>query len=265
MPILELAAYVMIGLVAGGMGGLMGVGGSIIMIPALTVLFGHNFHLAQAAAMVVIVFVAVPATISHNRAKAVQWRTVWLMLPFGVAFIVVGVEVSNLFDGKILARVFAVFLLYVAAVNFRRLVSKVKRSEAEPQAKPVAWWRAGIVGSIVGFIAGVLGIGGGVVIVPLFQKFCGLPLRMAIATSSAVMCLTAVFGAARKNLTLSQHVSPDGVPLDYLDSFLIAACLAPSAFIGAYFGAKLTHILPVNAVRAVFVCLLAITSIEMLL
>ena len=73
-------------------GGLVGVGGSIVIIPVLTLLMHTNQHLSQAAAMIINVFVAAPALLAHIRAKAVRWDVVARMLPFGLVFILIGVE-----------------------------------------------------------------------------------------------------------------------------------------------------------------------------
>jgi uncharacterized membrane protein YfcA len=126
------------------------------------------------------------------------------------------------------------------------------------------WLATSVVGGIMGFAAGLLGIGGGVITVPLLQRICNLPLRQCIATSTALMCITAVVGAVRKNLTLSQHVDALGVPLDPWDSLIIAACLAPTAVIGGLIGAYLTHKFPLGWLRVAFVLLMSWASLNML-
>ena len=134
-------AVALVGLVAGTLGGMLGIGGSTIMIPVLVVLFGQgaalpglagkfeqmNQHLYQASAMIVNVFVAIPATWRHTRAKAVSWPVIWRMLPAGIAAMVLGVWASNLAifrdtEGPVLlGRVLALFLLYIIIANVIRL------------------------------------------------------------------------------------------------------------------------------------------------
>ena len=115
------------------------------------------------------------------------------------------------------------------------------------------------VASITGFAAGLLGIGGGIIAVPLLQRMAHLPLRTAIATSSALMCLTATIGAARKNFTL-----PEITDAGPWDGVIIAAVLAPTAILGGYVGAHLTHVLPLRLLRIVFVLLLAVACFRFL-
>ncbi|MHC4318503.1 MAG: sulfite exporter TauE/SafE family protein [Planctomycetota bacterium] len=261
----ELSILLVLGLFAGTVGGLLGVGGSIVMIPVLTLVLGRNQHLSQASAMIVNVFVAAPALARHQRAHAVRWDVMVRMIPFGLVFIIVGVEASNVFDAEMLKKLFGLFLVYVVAFNVRRLFQE-ERSASDAARSRIGWMRVGIVGSFMGLLAGLLGIGGGLIAVPLLQRVCGLPLRQSIATSSAAMCLTSIFGAFRKNATLARLTDAAGNPLDLplQESLLIAACLIPTAMIGALIGAGLVHSLALRWVRVAFILLMGWASVKML-
>ncbi len=254
MDILSLLA---LGLIAGAIGGLVGMGGSIVIIPCLTLMWKHDQQLSQAAAMIVNVFVAAPALFRHHQADAVRWDVVARMLPFGLLLILVGVEASNMFEGEVLKKVYGVFLLYVIVFNVMKLMTDDGSLLAATPPR-VGWGRVGLVGGSMGLAAGLLGIGGGPVAVPMLQRVCNLPLRQAIAASSAVMCLTAIVGAARKNATLVHH------SLDLNESLWLAVCLAPTATIGALIGAGLTHALPLRWVRLAFILLMSWASARML-
>ncbi|MHC4947395.1 MAG: TSUP family transporter, partial [Planctomycetota bacterium] len=91
MPPVDVVILVGLGLVAGALGGLLGIGGSVVMIPVLTLVLHRNQHLSQAAAMIVNIFVAVPAALRHHRAEAIQWDVAARMLPAALLFILVGV------------------------------------------------------------------------------------------------------------------------------------------------------------------------------
>ncbi len=262
MPLPEIITLVVLGLAAGLLGGLLGIGGSIVMIPVLTLLFGHNQHLSQAAAMIINVFVAVPALGRHHGVDAVDWKVVRRMLPASLVLIVVGVELSNQLDGAVLMRLFGVFLLYVIFDNLRKLV--VGRSAGPEDGARRGWIASSAVGGIMGFAAGLLGIGGGVIAVPLLQRICGLPLRQSIACSSALMCVTAVVGAIRKNVALASIIDPAGAPLDYRESLIIAACLAPTALLGGHLGAGLTHTMSLRWLRIAFVVLISAACVKFL-
>ncbi|MCA9296500.1 MAG: TSUP family transporter, partial [Phycisphaerales bacterium] len=91
MTSVELIELIATGLIAGILGGLLGIGGSVVMIPVLTWLMQRDYHLAQATAMIVNVFVAIPAVVRHRRAASVRWDVTLQLLPFGLLAILVGV------------------------------------------------------------------------------------------------------------------------------------------------------------------------------
>ena len=221
-----------------------------------TIVLGPSQHLYQAAAMIVNIFVAVPASLRHHRAKAIRWNVVFRMMPAGIIMITFGVLASDLFAGRQLRLVFSVFLVYVIYINVMKLLGS-KAEPTEGEERPT-WPRASSVGTITGFMAGLLGIGGGIVTVPLLQRICVLPLRQCIACSSAVMCLTAIVGACIKNATLHQHGH------EISSSLQIAACLAPTALVGGLIGASLTHVLPLKVVRVAFILLMSAGALRMI-
>ena len=279
----ELVGVGALGLIAGTLGGLLGVGGSVVMIPGLVLLLGRAYgaeqHLYQAAAMVANVAVAVPAALRHRRAGAMMPGVVRWMLPAAVVCVVLGVWLSNLpvFAGQRggiwLGRVLAVFLIYVVVVNVLKLrqtprdsrdptgpdASNDEESDDGTVASPA---RSTIVGVILGTTAGLLGIGGGAVATPLQQTLMKLPLRRCIANSSAVIACSATLGAIYKNATLSQH-AVTGLPLDWRAGLTLGLLLAPTAWVGGRFGAGLTHRLPLRTVRIVFITLMIVAAWRM--
>ncbi|MHC4809427.1 MAG: sulfite exporter TauE/SafE family protein [Planctomycetota bacterium] len=263
LPPAEILALVLTGLGAGMLGGLLGIGGSIIMIPVLTLGFSHDQHLSQAAAMIVNVVVAVSSYSQHRRAGAIPVGTVPRLVPAAILAIILGVVASNHFDGTGLQRIFGVFLVLVVAMNIQRLVHRSRRGSAsaaaidEDATGPPRVIPAVIVAGIVGGSAGLLGIGGGIIAVPLCQRVLGMPIRASIAASATLMCLTAPVGAVLKNLSLPPGQSAT-------DAVLIAGVLAPTAIVGSLLGARLTHVLPTLWLRAALVFLLSWAAVKFL-
>lgn len=256
-----------IGSLAGTFGGLLGVGGSVIMIPAMLLLFGprHGMeaqHLYMAAAMIVNIFVAAPSAYRHNKAGAMLPPILKIMIPAAILGSVTGVFISNIpaFSGAgslWLSRIFGGFLLYVAGYNFWRLLSKTSMPEVTPRtAREISKLRIALIGLPVGLSGGLLGIGGGALAVPLQQIVLRIPLRRAIANSSLNVFFVSIFGATLKNYTLSQHFYRPGEPFNVIQSLGIAAVLIPTAFAGGYIGGFLTHWLPRGWLRAAFICLM---------
>lgn len=251
----------LIGLFAGAMGGMLGVGGSLIMIPGLTLVLGYNQHLYQAAAMLANVAVSVPAALRHHRAGAVMPVALKRILPWALITVLAGVSVSNLpifrgmVGGQWLGRVLTAFILYVIYLNVRRLASEAD-AEADVPLR-VTPRRCALVGGAMGSFAGLLGVGGGALAVPLQHVFLGMKLRNAIATSSALICVTSTVGAAYKIASLGGH----GV--SWVQGVQTALLLAPTAWIGGRLGAGLTHRLPLRQVRIAFVVIMAVAAVKM--
>jgi len=265
-----IAALAGVGLAAGTLGGLLGVGGSVVMIPTLVILFGQdrvagmNQHLYQASAMAVNVAVALPAAWRHRRAGTMRWGVLKWLMPAALGCIFVGVWLSNLVTDPVwLGRLLAGFQVYVIVVNVQKLMGsrgggadRAAQADGVDQRGELAGRdrvRAGGIGAAMGTAAGLLGIGGGGLAVPMQQVWLRLPLRVCIANSSAVICLTAGFGAVAKMSTL-----PAG--LSAATAGTIAAVLAPTAIVGGLLGASLTHRLPLGVVRVVFIGLMAVAA-----
>jgi len=244
----------LIGLAAGLLGGLAGIGGSLVMLPALAALNPDDsaHHLHMAAAMAVNVFVAVPATLRHHKAGAIRRDLVRTLLPVMSIAIIAGVLVSNLLEGRSLKMLLAIF---IAAYCLNNLLHLARRTpEHDGDGERVSRLRLALIGGFVGMVAGLLGIGGGVLMVPLLQVVCRIRLRHAIAASAAVMCLTATVGATMKVATLP-HLGQSP-----LDAMWLVLAMGPAAVLGATVGAMLTHALPVRIVRLAVSLLLLVAA-----
>lgn len=248
-----------IGLAAGVLGGLAGVGGSMIMLPALHWLIGDEpasiHHLYMAAAMTVNIAVSLPAAWRHNASGAVRHDLVPRLAIATVIAVVVGVSISNLVQGDFLRLLLGVFLLTYCAFNLWRL----RRPEPTASARECSGTRnLAISGGATGLVGGLLGLGGGVMLVPLLQMLCRVPLKQAIATSSAVIWMSAIVGAGVKMATL--HT----VGQNWTDAALLAGLLTPTAIAGGIIGAALTQRLPTRTVRIVVTALLIVAAIRLL-
>lgn len=289
----EIGILLAIGVAAGLTGGLLGIGGAVVTIPAISLLIGRDIHLAQAAAMNVTFFVALPSAIRHHREGALNTSLLKIAAPMAVVAIIGGVFISNITPNEIMKRVFGLFLVYVIFQNVRKLIggrnlirsflpfdlwsfnrSKTDQviqvsTEPEPSVTPVKRSRGLLLGGIAGGGAGILGIGGGLLTVPLSELLCKLKLQEAIATSAAIMCFTSIIGAVTKDLTFSSipftDASGKAYFLPWYEPIRYAVWLIPTCIFGSWFGAKLTHRLPLKTIRIVFICILAAGAAKMLI
>lgn len=250
-----------VGFVAGLLGGLFGVGGSVLIIPGLIFYLSHTpqgyhgsqQHLIQAAAMVCNVFVAAPALVAHVRARALVPVVLRGLVPGAFLGMIAGVFASNspFFArerGAYLAMVLAAFLAAEGLSHLRTLWTGVHTgSIPEPTAHRYGWGRTLAVGGVVGLVGGLLGIGGGTLSIPLQCRLLGVPLRSAIANSAATIIVVSTLGATYKTLTLPHH------GFSAMEALRLAGLIVPTAVVGSYLGGQLTHRLPRRALEALLV------------
>jgi uncharacterized membrane protein YfcA len=261
VPIEHACAIAIIGLIAGTLGGLAGVGGSVFMLPALHIVFSplvfgepadaEVHHLYMAAAMCVNIIVSLVAAWLHHGEGAVRVPFLRTLVPVSCVAMGGGVLLSNLFSGEALSLLLAVFLVLYCVWNLRIIFRPNRRKfGGQGRVEKATPERLLVCGGATGVVGGLLGLGGGFLMVPLLQIMCNVRLKNAIATSSAVLCITAAVGAAMKLATLGQHHER------ITDALLYAALAAPTAVLGALLGAKWLHRLPVTAVRLVMTILI---------
>lgn len=259
MTLLQAIEAILVGLGAGCIGGIAGIGGSMVMLPGLSLVFGTSppstHHLYMAAAMTVNMAVAIPAARKHRQAGAVRSDIVRRVLPVMAVAIVGGVLLSNLVDGRYLRLGLAAFIALYCLGTFLALIGK--RPDHTGQAERVTTANVLLIAIIAGLLGGLLGIGGGVVMVPALQLLCRLPLRHAIGTSAGIMWMTALIGAALKLATLHTHDQ------SVTHALILALLMAPGAIIGARIGASLAHSLPLAIVRAIIATILTIAAARM--
>lgn len=257
-----------LGLLGGCVGGMLGLGGGIIIIPLLTLLRGPDQHFYQASLMIIYVVVALAALRKHLRKDAVRLDVLRGLVPASVLTMLLGVWLGNMVDESLLRRMFAVFLLYVIVMDSARLAREWHNGRngsgaaADPSAagERVPARKSLFVGTAMGLVGGVLGVGGGTIAVPLLQLVCRVSLRQSIATSTAVILVTGTVGAIAKNITLAEAT---GGGRTFADSLLLAASLAPGAIAGGLIGSHLAHRLPMFWVRLCFVCLMTFSALQM--
>lgn len=262
MTLMQFIAAGVLGLVAGIVGGLAGIGGSIVVLPGLALMFGYatpqhtEHHVYMAAAMCMNVLVAWPATRGHARAGALRRELVRPIMPAMVLAIVLGVLVSNHVSGEVLKELLVVFIVGYSAVSVVRAIRPLP--EARRPAERLGPWQLPTIGAVAGFFGGFLGIGGGVVMVPMLQVMSNVRLRHAIAASAAVMTISAGIGAALKLATLA---SVSGQSAGW--ALVLALALAPGAIGGGAIGAYLAHRLPLRTVRLAVALLLVLAAVRM--
>lgn len=266
--VLTYVLLVLTGAVTGLLGGMLGIGGSIIMLPVMVALLGakvngvEQIHQYMAAAMIVNFLLSIPSVLAHWKNKAIWPEVVKYLALGGLLGVIVGVQISQQFTGdtaKYIRWFLGAFFVYVAIENLHRVIRGPKpgRAEREHVGKG-SWWPKFTIGAGVGVFAGMTGLGGGALAVPIQQRVLNMPIRNAIANSSALIVSIAWMGAITKNYGMATQ----GMGT-ISESFLLTLCLAPTAMIGAYFGGHLVHRMPVRWIRLAFALMILASSYNM--
>jgi uncharacterized membrane protein YfcA len=189
MTVLEVALGILIGLVSGVLSGLFGVGGGIVMTPGLQVVMGAAPIVALATPLPVILPTALTGAITYGRAGELDTRAAAWMIGPGVVASIVGALLTSFVDTHLLLVITAALLAYQAIGIIRGARDRRSRSlEASPAVFAA-------IGLGAGFVSGLLGIGGGLVIVPMLAGWLGMPLKRALGTSLLAIVALVIPGA----------------------------------------------------------------------
>lgn len=254
MSPLDVAGFLLTGVLSGLLAGLFGVGGGVIVVPSLILLFGHLGlaqgwipHLAVGSSLAAIVGTGTASTLAHHRRAGVRWDLTLGLAPGIVLGAGMGALVAGALPDLWLTRVFAAFL---ALVGVRML------TRAKAQAARAMPGRLGLaaVGGGIGVISALVGIGGGTLTVP-FLSGRGLGMRQAVGTSAACGLPIALAGALGFVLVGwgREGLPPWSTGFVYWPAVgLVLVASIPSA----PWGARLAHALPVEGLRRAFGVLL---------
>lgn len=259
----SLIACLVVGAAAGVLAGLLGVGGGLIIVPALVVALGatqfppeHLMHAAVSTSLATIIFTSLSSAAAHRRRGAILWREAAWMTPGIVAGAAAGAAAAAYLDTGTLRAVFGVFECLVAAQMLRAAEPQVQFAVPQPAALVAA-------GTVIGGLSTILGIGGGVLTVPFLNRV-GADMRRAVATSS--VCGVPIAIAGTTAMIVAGAGTPD-LPAGATGFVYWPAALpiALTSVLLAPLGARLTHALPVVLLRRLFAGVLIVIGVRMLL
>ena len=184
---------VLVGLVAGFLSGLFGVGGGILIVPALVLLLGFTQRLAHGTSLAAVLPIAVASLTSYALEDKVDWKVGALLAVGAVAGAVIGTHILHRLPHDMLAIIFAVLLVATAV----RLLFDHSDAGGRGDLHPLTIISLVIVGLITGVLAGLLGVGGGIFVVPAMVVGYGIPAAVAKGTSLAMIVPTSIVGTWR--------------------------------------------------------------------
>jgi uncharacterized membrane protein YfcA len=256
------------GAAAGLFGSLLGLGGGILIVPLLTLGFGLDLREAVGVSLVAVIVTSGASAGVYLQRHVANLRLGMTLELFTAVGALIGGLIAFLLSEQVLAGLFAAMLIYVAVAMLRPRADAAAAAgdppapEAEPAAPSlgvdlggpgytIRRFRLGAVGSVLaGVTSALLGVGGGLVKVPVMHLVMGVPLRTATATSNLMIGVTA--SASAIIYVLRGEVDP-----------LVAGPTAIGVFLGATLGSRTAHRVDLRILRWLFVVVLLYTAVQM--
>ena len=274
----EILQFMLIAVLAGFLGSLVGLGGGIIITPALTILFGFDIKYAIGASIVAVIATSSGSAIAFVKDYVSNMRVGMLLEVFTTAGGVVGALMAGVFSSKLLYIFFSLILLnsFYGMLKKTGLITKLKKEEEKVEndkyadkyklnstyydkatGETVKYNVTNVPqGSLVmfgaGFASGLLGIGSGAFKVVALDTYMKLPIKVSTATSNFMMGVTAT--ASALIYFFNGTINP-----------VVAAPIAIGTLIGSRTGAKVMQRLDAKYIRYIFLPILLFTIINMLL
>ena len=275
---IEILQFMLIAVLAGFLGSLVGLGGGIIITPALTILFGFDIKYAIGASIVAVIATSSGSAIAFVKDHVSNMRVGMFLEVFTTAGGVVGALMAGVFSSKLLYIFFSLILLnsFYGMLKKTGLITKLKKEEENVEndkyadkyklnstyydkatCETVKYNVTNVPqGSLVmfgaGFASGLLGIGSGAFKVVALDTYMKLPIKVSTATSNFMMGVTAT--ASALIYFFNGTINP-----------VVAAPIAIGTLIGSRTGAKVMQRLDAKYIRYIFLPILLFTIINMFL
>lgn len=244
----DMIKTLIIGLLAGGFGGLIGLGGGVVMVPLMVGFLKTTQHQAHGTSLVALVFTGISGAITYAINGSVDYVAAITLAVTAVLTARSGAQFAHALPEWKLKRSFGGFLLFVSILLMLKPYLSSFSSTAEGTVKLVILL---IIGGVAGFFSGMMGIGGGSVMVPAMVLLIGLTQHTAQGSSLLCMVPAGAVGAYT-------HWKLGNVIKAFLPG------LIPGVFIGTYFGGSLAHLLQEGTLRLIFSAFIAWTGIRYL-
>lgn len=252
-----------IGSVAGILSGLMGIGGGIVLVPGLYYSLGalgydsaYLMHMAVGTSLAIMAPTGFTSARSHWKRGAVDMILV-KRIGIGIFIgVIIGTALADVFSGDDLRAFFAVALMLLAGI----MIGNPERFAFRDEVPRQPW--VGFIGSIIGIISTLMGIGGAVMNVP-FMSLCRVPMHTAVGTAAALGLFISIPGLIGFMIIGWSASSLPPLSLGYIN-LMAWLIIIPFSIAFAPLGAKLAHSMKVERLRKVFAVLLVVIAGRML-
>ncbi len=259
-----------VGVTAGLLSGLFGVGGGIVIVPSLIAVYSfigfqspYLVHIAVATSLFTIIFTSTSSAYKHSAHKNVLWTAaIFIGLASSVTVFLFS-KIALALPGDVLRKIFSVLLI---VIGIKMLIEKKNGTEEdEKNCEPGQMKKAYclLVGIVAGIIAAFTGLGGGIFVIPLLHYVLKVPIKKAIGTSTAAIFITSFSGVISFLIN-----SPAGANtmkysfgmVDTISAVPIVLASIPFAQVGVYLHKKTRN----ELIKKLFAGLILIVSVKML-
>jgi uncharacterized membrane protein YfcA len=239
---------VVVGLAAGFLSGLFGVGGGILMVPALVMLLGMGQRLAHGTSLAAIVPIAVAGVVGYALDGEIDWvAAAFLIVGSAGVGARIGTHLLHVLPQRVLALVFGLLLLATAA----RLLLDTSDAAGRADISVGTALALVAVGVLAGTTSGLLGVGGGIVMVPAMVLLLGIPTAVAKGSSLAVIIPTAIVGTQRNLHRRNADLRT-------------ATIVGLSGMVSSFLGARVSVGLDEQLSNRLFAALVTVVAVKML-
>lgn len=243
---IRLGVIAVVGVLAGLLAGMFGVGGGILIVPGLVMGAGMNQRLAHGTSLAAVVPISISSLISYTVNDNVDWNVgIWLAIG-AIAGAVIGTKLLDILPHRTLGVLFAVILLASAVRLFIATDADGRSSMTVAMALSLV-----LIGLVTGILAGLLGVGGGIVMVPAMILLFKVPPAIAKGTSAFVIIPTAIMGTWRNRTKRNTHLKA---------ALVIGVAGIVTAAIGGVIADKMSD----DVSNVLFATLLTIVAIRLL-
>lgn len=200
-PQFSVLRVALVGLAAGLLGGMFGVGGGILIVPALTIVLGFDQRLAHGTSLAAILPIAGAGLVTYWSTDNVDWPVALWIAIGAIGGAVIGTRLLQVISKRALTIGFVIVMLATAV----RMFIPTEGSERDALTVIAALGLFGI-GLLSGTLAGLLGVGGGIIMVPAMVVLFGIPSVVAKGTSLAVIIPTSIMGTLRNRAVRNADV-----------------------------------------------------------
>jgi len=252
-----------LGAVVGFLSGLLGIGGGLIIVPALVYILPHFnvthqavMPMALATSLATIVITATSAAFAHKKNGNIPWTLAKTLMLFIALGALSGAFIADKLSNDSLTVIFSTAVILLAIYMLRSI--------AKPKERPLPNNNVlKILGGFTGVLASLMGISGGAILIPSLTYF-GVPLRHTIGVATVCGMTVALFGSIGYVITGLQQTHLPAWSLGYIYLPALLGLVTSSSFLAKY-GVSVAKELPVKTLKKFFALFLIIVAIKMML